>query len=187
MEQYKFYGRKTKNKNSQEMIYFPCFQVYQPIHSNLEDDSKKMAFEFVEECIKGELEIPVSENFDTAEFIVNICVDDDKIVQNEFTKLRREINREINTTTISNPIKIENKAIEQETVDKGDKYWKSLKGVKDHKIDIYGVCETFSLNSACSHAIKKILMAGKRGYKDETNDIQEAITALQRHLELIKK
>ena len=71
-------------------------------------------------------------------------------------------------------------------VDAGIKYWVEIIGAKNNKMDVYSVCDSFELNSACSHAIKKVLMAGRRGQKGELQDIQEAITALQRHEEIIK-
>jgi len=50
-------------------------------------------------------------------------------------------------------------------------------------IDIYRICQLFEVNDpsgAKQHAIKKILMAGKRGAKSEYSDIQEAIDTLNR-------
>ncbi len=70
--------------------------------------------------------------------------------------------------------------------DNGEKYWRRVVGVKDGKIDVYSVCHTFTLNAARSHAVKKILMAGKRGVKNEIQDIEESITALEREVEILK-
>jgi len=48
-------------------------------------------------------------------------------------------------------------------------------------IDIYRVLNLFEVTDPCiAHAIKKLLCAGQRGAKDETQDIQEAIDALSR-------
>ena len=57
-------------------------------------------------------------------------------------------------------------------------------------IDLYEVCERFGINDAsgCTqHATKKIIFAGKRGAKDQIQDINEAITTLERLKEIIKK
>lgn len=50
-------------------------------------------------------------------------------------------------------------------------------------VDIYRICQLFEVNDpsgAKQHAIKKIIMAGKRGVKSEYSDIQEAIDTLSR-------
>jgi len=48
-------------------------------------------------------------------------------------------------------------------------------------IDIYRVLQLFEVTDPClQHAIKKLLVAGKRGSKDEYKDIQEAIDTLNR-------
>lgn len=54
-------------------------------------------------------------------------------------------------------------------------------------IDIYAVCKIFDVQdtSGClQHAIKKLLVTGKRGHKDRQTDIQNAIDTLNRLLEL---
>lgn len=48
-------------------------------------------------------------------------------------------------------------------------------------IDVYDVLDAFKVdNPATAHAIKKLLMAGKRGYKDFNQDLDEAIASIQR-------
>jgi len=48
-------------------------------------------------------------------------------------------------------------------------------------IDVYDVLHTFNVdNPAIAHAVKKMLCAGTRGYKDYQQDIQEAIDSLER-------
>jgi len=48
-------------------------------------------------------------------------------------------------------------------------------------IDIYRVLQLFEVTDPClQHAIKKLLVAGKRGAKSEYSDIQEAIDTLNR-------
>ncbi len=52
-------------------------------------------------------------------------------------------------------------------------------------IDVYRVLELFGVTDPClQHAIKKLLCAGVRGVKDQSKDIQEAIDALNRSLEM---
>ena len=54
-------------------------------------------------------------------------------------------------------------------------------------IDVYAVCKIFDVQdtSGClQHAIKKLLVTGKRGHKDRKTDIQNAIDTLTRLLEL---
>lgn len=62
------------------------------------------------------------------------------------------------------------------------------KDVSDYDtIDIYAVCKIFDVQdtSGClQHAIKKLLVTGKRGHKDRKTDIQNAIDTLNRLLEL---
>lgn len=54
-------------------------------------------------------------------------------------------------------------------------------------IDVYAVCKIFDVQdtSGClQHAIKKLLVTGKRGHKDRKTDIQNAIDTLNRLLKL---
>lgn len=51
--------------------------------------------------------------------------------------------------------------------------------------DVYDVIHAFGVtNAGDQHAIKKILAAGQRGYKDGNQDRREAIQSLQRAIEL---
>jgi hypothetical protein len=52
-------------------------------------------------------------------------------------------------------------------------------------IDVYDVLQAFNVtNPATAHAIKKLLVAGGRGYKDVQQDLDEAIQSIQRAKEL---
>ena len=52
-------------------------------------------------------------------------------------------------------------------------------------VDVYRVLILFGVTDPClQHAIKKLLCAGNRGAKDETQDVQEAISSLLRYLEM---
>jgi hypothetical protein len=55
-------------------------------------------------------------------------------------------------------------------------------------IDVYDVLVAFDVSCpATSHAIKKLLCAGSRGHKDETQDLEEAGQAIRRAIELSKQ
>jgi len=48
-------------------------------------------------------------------------------------------------------------------------------------VDVYRVLKLFGVSDPClQHAIKKLLVAGGRGQKDITKDVQEAIVTLTR-------
>lgn len=50
-----------------------------------------------------------------------------------------------------------------------------------NSIDIYRILKMYEVTDPClQHAIKKLLVAGKRGAKSEYADIQEAIDTLSR-------
>lgn len=52
-------------------------------------------------------------------------------------------------------------------------------------IDVYDVLHAFRVtNPGDQHALKKMLMPGKRGHKDAEQDRREAIMSLERAIEL---
>lgn len=52
-------------------------------------------------------------------------------------------------------------------------------------IDVYDVLEAFGVtNPALQHAIKKLLMPGKRGHKTRLDDLQEAYDSVGRAIEI---
>ena len=54
-------------------------------------------------------------------------------------------------------------------------------------IDVYDVLVAFDVKCpAMQHAIKKMLCSGLRGYKDTTQDKEEAISSIVRSIELEK-
>ena len=56
---------------------------------------------------------------------------------------------------------------------------------KYNKLDIYRILKLYEVSDPClQHAIKKLLCARKRGVKNQTQDINEAILSLQRLLEM---
>lgn len=80
------------------------------------------------------------------------------------------------------PVVIERKSGESP---KYPHYFKDVSGVD--AIDLYHVAKLYEINDpALFHAFKKIACAGKRGAKDQAQDVQEAIDALKRWQELNK-
>lgn len=66
-----------------------------------------------------------------------------------------------------------------------NKYLKSVRHL--NHIDIYRICWLYDVqdsSGALHHAIKKILCAGSRGYKNKCQDITEAREALDRWIEM---
>ena len=56
---------------------------------------------------------------------------------------------------------------------------------KYNKLDIYRILKLYEVSDPClQHAIKKMLCAGKRGVKNQIQDINEAILSLKRFLEM---
>lgn len=52
-------------------------------------------------------------------------------------------------------------------------------------IDVYRVLQLFNVTDPCiQHAVKKLLVAGGRGVKDISKDIQEAMDTLARYQEM---
>jgi hypothetical protein len=56
------------------------------------------------------------------------------------------------------------------------------------EIDIYRILRVYEVADPCiQHAIKKLLCAGKRGSKDYSKDINEALESLNRFMQLNKE
>ena len=55
------------------------------------------------------------------------------------------------------------------------------------KIDIYRFCELFDITGPLEHALKKIACAGQRGAKDFYKDLNEAISSINRAIEMRKE
>jgi len=63
------------------------------------------------------------------------------------------------------------------------KYSRTIKGVT---MDVYDVLRAFEVTSpAIQHAVKKLLMPGARGNKDQLQDVQEALQSIQREIEYL--
>jgi len=64
---------------------------------------------------------------------------------------------------------------------KFSRYHKVIKGAH---VDVYDVLHAFDVGShSIGHAIKKLLVAGKRGSKDTKQDYEEAIASINRAIE----
>ena len=75
---------------------------------------------------------------------------------------------------------------EKKCLEKYPHYFKDVRHL--NILDVYRVLDLFSTgDAALDHAAKKILAAGKRGAKDKTKDIKEAIDALQRRLWMLEE
>jgi hypothetical protein len=62
-------------------------------------------------------------------------------------------------------------------------YFKDVRHIDG--IDVYRVLELFNVTDPClQHAVKKLLCAGKRGAKDEEQDVQEAMDTLERYQDM---
>lgn len=62
-------------------------------------------------------------------------------------------------------------------------YFKSVQHLSH--VDVYRVCTLFGVTDPClAHAVKKLLVAGGRGGKDQTQDVQEAIDSCTRFLQM---
>ena len=63
-----------------------------------------------------------------------------------------------------------------------NKYARTIHGVE---VDVYDVLVAWNVTCpATQHAIKKLLMPGKRGSKDKLQDLEEAGQAIERAIEL---
>lgn len=62
------------------------------------------------------------------------------------------------------------------------------KDVSKYKsVDVYAICKIFGVQdeSGCiQHAIKKLLVAGGRGYKDRQTDLQNVVDTIERLIEI---
>lgn len=64
-------------------------------------------------------------------------------------------------------------------------FWDEMGTRRNVPIDVYQVLVAFGVTCpATGHAVKKLLMAGKRGHKDRVTDLQEAAEAVGRAVEL---
>lgn len=111
----------------------------------------------------------------------------------ETLEFRPVINTNINHVTTPN-LSEELEEMAMNTIPKGseyakvefgkiNKYNKPCKGIT---IDVYDVLKAFEVTCpAMQHAIKKCLMAGKRGAKDAVQDMNEAIQSIERSKELL--
>ena len=56
--------------------------------------------------------------------------------------------------------------------------------IEEISLDVYDILKAYTVTDhAIAHALKKLLMAGKRGLKSESQDISEAKEAIERFIE----
>lgn len=69
-------------------------------------------------------------------------------------------------------------------IEKHKHYFKDVSNLD--KIDIYRILKLYDVTEpTLQHAVKKLLVAGNRGVKDKTKDIQETIDSCQRYLDMV--
>jgi hypothetical protein len=57
--------------------------------------------------------------------------------------------------------------------------------IRSEIIDVYDILVAYGVDCpAVAHAVKKLLMAGQRGYKNRTLDLEEAIFSIERAVEI---
>lgn len=62
------------------------------------------------------------------------------------------------------------------------------KQIRNEVIDVYDILVAFDVTCpATAHAIKKLLMPGARGAKDQVTDLKEAIASIERAIELTEE
>ena len=71
-----------------------------------------------------------------------------------------------------------------------NKYLRVIRGkdIKTQKprqmlVDVYDVYTAFDVDNVLTNAVKKLLAFGKRGYKDEKQDLKEAIVCIQKKID----
>ena len=115
------------------------------------------------------------------------CCIDEMGITNFQKECERKANEGKQGTDWDAIIKAADEAIDRATIKKPKypHYFKDVSGVD--AIDLYHVAKLYEINDpALFHAFKKIACAGKRGAKDQAQDVQEAIDALKRWQELNK-
>lgn len=65
---------------------------------------------------------------------------------------------------------------------------KYLRNYPYDTIDIYRILQVYEVTDPCiQHAVKKLLCAGQRGYKEVEKDIDEAIQSMERWKQMRKE
>jgi len=60
--------------------------------------------------------------------------------------------------------------------------------IRKESIDVYDILKAYNVTCpAIAHAVKKLLQAGNRGYKSESQDLTEAKQSIERAIELAKE
>ena len=64
------------------------------------------------------------------------------------------------------------------------RYHRTIRGAT---LDLYDIAEAYGLDShRIFHAVKKLVMAGRRGHKDRAQDLREAVVSIESELQKMK-
>jgi polyhydroxyalkanoate synthesis regulator phasin len=138
----------------------------------------------------GTGEIPKQDTSDLPTAMNKAHVESGEALVRRMKKLRAEATARQSAATAENEaVSSDVRALSEQEKKCLEKYPHYFKDVRHLNIlDIYRVLDLFSTgDAALDHAAKKILAAGKRGAKDKTKDIKEAIDALQRKLWMLEE
>lgn len=71
---------------------------------------------------------------------------------------------------------------DEPAVPQPNRYARTINGAT---VDVYDILRAFNVTCpATQHAIKKLLMAGQRGWKSVTQDLREALASVQRAIDM---
>ena len=74
--------------------------------------------------------------------------------------------------------------VEADPINPPSRYHRTIRGVT---LDLYDIAEAYGLDShRIFHAVKKLVMAGRRGHKDREQDLREAIVSIESELRKMK-
>lgn len=129
----------------------------------------------------GNTYLPVKPNI--ANECYECCARNNALLCNQLAKVYNCIEHKV----VFAPYKAPEKSVEvkQDKVNqpKHKHYFKDIS--KLDKLDVYRIIDLYEITDPCiQHALKKILVAGGRGHKDITTDIQNVIDTLERWKEM---
>ena len=131
---------------------------------------------------------------------INTIIDKVEELFNKQHELNREIadvNSKMLCTNITNHLdkvvtnylmSLQSKASKQNNAELYPHYFKDVSHLTE--VDVYRVCQLFGVNDpsgAKHHAIKKLLVSGNRGTKDNLQDVIEARNTLNRLITLMEE
>lgn len=117
--------------------------------------------------------------------------------QHELNRQITDVNSKMLCTNITNHLdkvvtnylmSLQSKASKQSNAELYPHYFKDVSHLTE--VDVYRVCQLFGVNDpsgAKHHAIKKLLVSGNRGAKDNLQDVIEARNTLNRLITLMEE